>query len=48
MTCSISDLLSPNGGITPALMAEIEAATVRLTDDLHSVTTQIHQNPQFA
>jgi len=48
MTNALTALLSPNGGITPELIREIEAATIARTEDLHAVQTKIHDNPQLA
>lgn len=45
---TVTTVLSPQGGLTPAVLAEIDASVAELADELHEVSQVLHDNPELA
>lgn len=45
---TISSVLTPEGGLAPSVLAEIDASVAALADDLHVVSQKLHDNPELA
>jgi amidohydrolase len=45
---TIDSILSSSGGLTPAVLASIDATVASLTDELHAVSQTLHDNPELA